>query len=67
MIDLFTGLRFNQSVIVCGQSLSGKSRIMRTLLTVINNLLTSTQTELQNTTPTTENVISRQLFIVLNR
>ena len=39
MIDLFIGLRFNRSVIINGSALSGKSTLIGTIVTVINESL----------------------------
>ena len=38
MIDLYTSLRVNQTVILSGPSLSGKSSIWKTLFKAINFL-----------------------------
>ena len=38
MIDLYTGLRINQSVIICGSPLEGKSTIWKTISRAMNTL-----------------------------
>lgn len=37
MIDLYVGLRMNQSVILCGPQLDGKSTIWKTVSRAINS------------------------------
>ena len=38
MIDLYTGLRINQSVILAGKCLSGKTTIWKTIVKAIDSL-----------------------------
>ena len=43
MIDFYIGLRFNQSVVVCGPALDGKSTLWKVIAKAINSVQTNFQ------------------------
>lgn len=45
MIDLYTGLQCNRTIILSGSPLSGKTTIIKTLISVINNLMRTNHDE----------------------